>query len=298
MERETSPNPEVDNEEEVMLSAGRDAFRSPWSSSSEKDKFVASAMAFAAVAGSGLIAFVVEQGGTVIVVELLRRLTKASSLMQTVDILTAQAQAMGWVAIPIYTCGATFLQLAPVCNGLLMCMTMGVIFGTSTGIAIMSMSAVLSAVICLLNSRYLASSVFKDASSKAPPVFQAISNGISDSYQKTLVLVGLVRLSPVIPFCWSNYLFGLTPVPIFPYAVGTFLGTLPGLSVFVSAGVVGKAMATGSVSVPPALFASGIAATAAVMAILGKVSQKELAKLSVKEDDQKSQSGTEAANIV
>mmetsp|Transcript_48586 Transcript_48586/g.118336 ORF Transcript_48586/g.118336 Transcript_48586/m.118336 type:complete len:353 (-) Transcript_48586:130-1188(-) len=279
---DTQPDPE--GEEEAMHNAARNPWFAPWSNQSERDKFVASAMAFAAVAGTALVSFMVEQGGTVVVVECLRRFTKAGSLMQTVEVLTAQADSLGWVAVPIYTAGATVLQLAPVCNGILMCMAMGVIFGTPTGVAIMSISATISSVLCLINSRYLASSLFSNAASSAPPIFQAIGNGISDSKRKTLLLVGLVRLSPVVPFCWSNYLFGLTPVPILPYAAGTFLGTLPGLSVFVSAGVVGKAMATGSVSLPPALIVSGCVATASVLAILGKVSQKELAKLSHKDE--------------
>jgi len=59
---------------------------------------------------------------------------------------------------------------------------------------------------------------------------------------------------------------------VLPYAAGTFIGTLPGLSVFVSAGVVGKALAEGSVSLPPALLGLGAAATVAVLTILSKVS--------------------------
>jgi hypothetical protein len=63
-----------------------------------------------------------------------------------------------------------------------------------------------------------------------------------DEYIHTHIYTYTHTRSPVIPFVWSNYLFGLTPVAILPYAAGTFFGTLPGVSVFVSAGTHTHAM--------------------------------------------------------
>lgn len=48
----------------------------------------------------------------------------------------------------------------------------------------------------------------------------------------------------------------------------------------VSAGVVGKNIASGGATPPPELLAVGAAATLSVMGFLGKVAQQELAKLS------------------
>ena len=45
--------------------------------------------------------------------------------------------------------------------------------------------------------------------------------------QTTLLLVTLLRLSPVVPFTFSNYLFGLTSVSPLLLGTGTLLGTLP-----------------------------------------------------------------------
>jgi len=42
--------------------------------------------------------------------------------------------------------------------------------------------------------------------------------------------VCLVGLSRVVPFCWSNYLFGLTEVRVLPYIAGTWIGTLPAIA--------------------------------------------------------------------
>jgi uncharacterized membrane protein YdjX (TVP38/TMEM64 family) len=44
----------------------------------------------------------------------------------------------------------------------------------------------------------------------------------------------------------SNYLFGLTEVRVMPYVAGTFLGALPAISAFVSAGTLAKNIAAGT----------------------------------------------------
>lgn len=38
-----------------------------------------------------------------------------------------------------------------------------------------------------------------------------------------------------------NYLFGLTRISVWPYALGTFLGIMPGTSFYVCLGVTGEA---------------------------------------------------------
>ena len=43
-----------------------------------------------------------------------------------------------------------------------------------------------------------------------------------------LKVVTLLRLSPLLPLAASNYLYGLTSVPLKDYMLGSFLGMLPG----------------------------------------------------------------------
>jgi len=55
--------------------------------------------------------------------------------------------------------------------------------------------------------------------------------------------VCLLRLSPLLPFALSNYLYGLTSVRLWPYVAGSWLGMLPGTFAYVSAGAVGRTIA-------------------------------------------------------
>ncbi len=86
--------------------------------------------------------------------------------------------------------------------------------------------------------------------------------------------VFLLRLSPLLPFSISNYLYGLTSVKLLEYTLGSWLGMLPGTFAYVSAGAAIDALTDltekGS-SVNPALVGIGVVATIAVLFFLGKL---------------------------
>lgn len=64
--------------------------------------------------------------------------------------------------------------------------------------------------------------------------------------QRPLSFVLAVRFFPISPFTVVNFLFGLTPIALKPYALGTALGILPGTILYASLGATGKtALATG-----------------------------------------------------
>merc|ERR1740130_1783662 len=77
----------------------------------------------------------------------------------------------------------------------------------------------------------------------------------------SLLLVLLLRLSPVMPFTFSNYLFGLTSTRLWVVFLGTLLGTLPSQTVYVSAGALGRQALQGGLRMPPAVLAVGTLAT-------------------------------------
>jgi len=235
------------------------------------------AITAAAVAlGSGLAAFAIEQGGTFVIVEALLKMTGSDSVRALLDFLTSWASAAQWQGVAIAVVISTIFQLLPLCNGILLMMTLGSMFGTIKGVAIASVAATASALVCMLTARTVLREMF---AGKEPPLLKAVASSIAASDSKSLFIVSLFRLSPVVPFCWSNYLFGLTEVRLLPYVVGTWLGTLPAITAFVSAGVLTKNIAAGSASAPPGLIAVGLGATLAVLITLGKVSQQELNKM-------------------
>ena len=60
---------------------------------------------------------------------------------------------------------------------------------------------------------------------RARPRLAAVETAIgAESFR----LVFLLRLTPLVPFNALNYALGVTPIRLAPYALGTFLGMLPG----------------------------------------------------------------------
>ena len=70
-----------------------------------------------------------------------------------------------------------------------------------------------------------------------PPPSQALDTAFSEaSFSTSLTLITLLRLSPVLPFAWANYLFGLSGVPVAAFTAGTAIGCLPPIAAYVSTG--------------------------------------------------------------
>lgn len=95
-------------------------------------------------------------------------------------------------------------------------------------------------------------------------------------WHTSLLLVFLLRLSPVLPFTFSNYLAGVTRVPISAFFLGTLLGTLPTQAAYVTAGALGRKALQDGVSLPLPLVALGVAATGAAILLIGHVATQAL----------------------
>ena len=96
-------------------------------------------------------------------------------------------------------------------------------------------------------------------------------------------IVALLRLSPAVPFNLQNYIFGVTAVRFADYVAATFFGIIPGAALFTYIGVLGSESAEAG-PVRWALFAAGLAATAAAAVLVARKARAKLAEAGVAED--------------
>jgi uncharacterized membrane protein YdjX (TVP38/TMEM64 family) len=96
-------------------------------------------------------------------------------------------------------------------------------------------------------------------------------------------IVALLRLSPAVPFNLQNYLFGVTAVPFTDFVVATFFGIIPGAALFTYVGVLGGEAADAG-PVRWALFAAGLAATAAAAVLIARKARARLAEAGIAEN--------------
>src|SRR5436190_23373505 len=124
--------------------------------------------------------------------------------------------------------------LAP---GAILTIGAGFAFGLWKGFLAVSAGATLGASLAFLVARFIARGKI-EAIAKGNEKFRNIDNAIGKQGAK---LVFLLRLSPVIPFNLSNYLYGLTGVKFWPYVLASWIGMMPGTLLYVYIGTAGKA---------------------------------------------------------
>jgi len=113
----------------------------------------------------------------------------------------------------------------------------GFTFGLWKGFLAVSVGATIGAALAFLIARFIAREKI-EAIAQRNDKFRRIDHAIGKEGAK---LIFLLRLSPVIPFNLSNYLYGLTGVKFWPYVLASWIGMMPGAFLYIYIGVAGKA---------------------------------------------------------
>lgn len=144
--------------------------------------------------------------------------------------------SLGWIGVLVfilaYAVGAVLFV-----PGSVMTIGAGLAFGLWKGVIVVSTGATLGAALAFLVARHIARGLVK-SKAEGSEKFRAIDQAVGEQGWK---LVGLLRLSPVVPYSLSNYFYGLTAVKFWPYVLASWIGMLPGTVLYVYLGAVGKA---------------------------------------------------------
>lgn len=155
----------------------------------------------------------------------------------------------------------------------------GLVFGLKWGTMVASAASTTAAAVAFLIARHLARS-HVEKRARRHEKFGAMDSAIREKGWK---VVALLRLSPVVPFSLSNYLYGLTAVGFWPYLIASWAAMLPGTVLYVYLGAAGRAAAgtghsQGRTPWEWALLAAGLVATLVVTILLGRAARRELAR--------------------
>jgi len=137
-----------------------------------------------------------------------------------------------FIFIGVYALGTVLL--AP---GSVLTIGAGFAFGLWKGFIAVSAGSTLGAALAFLVARFIARERVV-AIAQRNEKFREIDSAIGKQGAK---LIFLLRLSPVIPFNLSNYLYGLTGVKFWPYVLASWIGMMPGTFLYVYIGTAGKA---------------------------------------------------------
>jgi uncharacterized membrane protein YdjX (TVP38/TMEM64 family) len=191
-------------------------------------------------------------------------------------------QAQSWAARMGFLGGVVFglvyvvgaLLFVP---GSVLTLGAGLVFGLAWGVVVASASATATAAAAFLITRYLARDRVARLARRHEK-FAAIDEAVREKGWK---VVALLRLSPLVPFSLSNYLFGLTAIDFWPYVLASWAAMLPGTILYVYLGAAGGMAVGGARKQSPwewALLVGGLLATVIVTVILTRTARLELEK--------------------
>ena len=197
-------------------------------------------------------------------------------LADWIDALDGWVDALGPFGIVVFAlvyAVATVLFIP----GSVLSIASGLIFGLVLGTLAAWSGAVLGASLAFLAGRHLARSKIEEKT-KGSEKFRAIDEVIRKRGWK---IIGLLRLSPLIPFNLSNYLYGITKVGFWPYVLASAGGMFPGTLRYVYLGAAGKAGLGGGgldrySPLEYVFFAVGLVVTIGVTIWVGRIAKKAL----------------------
>ena len=176
--------------------------------------------------------------------------------------------------ILIYVAGC--LTMFP---GIILTLSGGVLFGLLRGTLYVATGATLGAVLAFVVSRYLARDWVEEKWGKDPR-FRALDQAVAREGWK---IVGLIRLSPVFPFTPTNFIFGLTRIPLPHFFLVTWISVLPLTTFFVYLGtLMGDLTQVTARPVPPGpmkwvIAGLGIISTVIVTTFVARITRRALA---------------------
>lgn len=151
-------------------------------------------------------------------------------------------------------------------------------FGLPVGLAVALIGATLGSPLGYAIGRRLAGPGMMQVIAQNPKgaaVCEAITQA---SPPRAFVLIGLLRLSPVVPYGSTNVLAAVFRVPMIPFLLGTFLGLAPRAAAVVLLGA-GLERLDSDARVSPWVWGIGIAATLAALIVMSWAAKRALARL-------------------
>ena len=183
---------------------------------------------------------------------------------------------------PVVFVGVYIVATVCLAPASLLTLAAGAAFGIPLGFAAASLGSLGGAAAAFLVARYAARRHVQQLARRFPK-FGAVDQAIAAGGWK---IVGLLRLSPAIPFNLQNYLYGLTAIRFWPYLLVSWIAMMPGTLLYVYLGhVAGRAVAGqgelgGSADVARwSLLIVGLLATLAVTLYVSRVARRKLREL-------------------
>jgi uncharacterized membrane protein YdjX (TVP38/TMEM64 family) len=208
-------------------------------------------------------------GAAVVALFAAARLLPVQDWLQAIESWVRDWGAAGGLVFGLVYVAATLLFVP----GSVLTLMAGVLFGVVRGTLIVSLASTTTAALAFLIARHVARGSV-ELLARRDARFAALDQAIREGGWR---IVALLRLSPVVPFSLSNYLYGLTPVAFGPYLLASWIAMVPATVLYVSLGAAGRAAAGGKRGPAEwALIGVGIVATLVATIMITRTARRRL----------------------
>ncbi|TVR91828.1 MAG: TVP38/TMEM64 family protein [Spirochaetaceae bacterium] len=181
---------------------------------------------------------------------------------------------------PVVYIGMYVLVSVLVIPGSILTLGAGAVFGVARGTLFSALGATAGATAAFLLGRTLLHN-WVARKVQSSPRLAAVDEAVE---QEGWRLVFLLRLSPLVPFSMSNYVYGLTKVRTPHYVLASFVGMLPGVLLYSYIGSLVRQLAelgtsgASTTNAEWALYAVGLVATVVATGRVTIVARRALAR--------------------
>lgn len=198
------------------------------------------------------------------------------------DTFNAWASGLGVLGLVVFAAvyAVASVLLLP---GSLLTLAGGATFGLLPGFVAVLFGATAGAALAFLVARHLARRKV-EAWTRTKPTFEVIDRAVAKEGGK---IVFLTRLSPVFPFNFLNYAYGLTSVSFAEYLLASLVGMIPGTFLYVYLGTLGRSSLEAASGAEDAetfrlvLRIVGLVATLAVTILITRTAKRALREAGV-----------------
>lgn len=179
----------------------------------EGDTVGEGAVALGALASSALVSEAIQVVGTGLLIYAAKEFTQADDLTSAVHFMASFFQGLGPAGYVLYAGIMVFLQVIPVASAFVLTISAGVVFGsTVAGTALVSAASTTSAALAFVIARFILRDKVLELAAENKTV-RALDKALENADLGTSMLViVLLRSSPLLPYSWASYLFGVCPV--------------------------------------------------------------------------------------
>lgn len=192
-----------------------------------------------------------------------------SSVQGLLDTMPQQVEALGPLG-PLYFFGVYVLAECVALPATPLTLSAGYLFGLPLGCALALSAGTTAACIGFFLSRtFLRPQIEKLMSEN-----ETLTNINKAVEREGFKIIFLLRLSPLLPFALSNYVYGLSNVNFVDFAVATALGFAPGTCAFVYLATTARSVMNEGASEPWYVYASGVLVTVFLLKVVSDVAKK------------------------